>query len=123
MWDCLWIVPRLWTGGAQPELFDDAALACQVGRITYAGPANALPDAPARLAREEVTAVKRQPEAQVIAARCGWHGHQRADHVPRSPRKRRLPEQRLIQRRAEAELIALRVHLGAAELLRRNMAS
>lgn len=52
MWDCLWMVPRLWTGCAGSALIEDAALATQGGRISYVGPAGALPDAPARLASE-----------------------------------------------------------------------
>ena len=43
MWDCLWIAPRLWTGGATSRLIEDAAIASQGGRITYVGAANDLP--------------------------------------------------------------------------------
>lgn len=71
MWDCLWIAPRLWTGGPRPELIDDAALACQGGRITYAGPANALPDAPSRLARE----VRRHAHGLLTPGLIDCHTH------------------------------------------------
>ncbi len=71
MWDCLWIAPRLWTGGPRPELIDDAALACQGGRITYAGAASALPDAPSRLARE----VRRHAHGLLTPGLIDCHTH------------------------------------------------
>lgn len=71
MWDCLWIAPRLWTGGSAPALIEDAALACQGGRITYAGPANDLPDAPSRLARE----VRRHAHGLLTPGLIDCHTH------------------------------------------------
>lgn len=71
MWDCLWIAPRLWTGGPRPELIDDAALACHGGRITYVGPASALPDAPSRLARE----VRRHAQGLLTPGLIDCHTH------------------------------------------------
>jgi imidazolonepropionase len=71
MWDCLWITPRLWTGGASPLLLDDAAIATQGGRIAYVGLASALPDAPSRLARE----VKRYAHGLVTPGLIDCHTH------------------------------------------------
>ncbi len=71
MWDCLWITPRLWTGGASPLLLEDAAIATQGGRITYVGPANRLPDAPSQLARE----VKRYAHGLVTPGLIDCHTH------------------------------------------------
>lgn len=71
MWDCLWITPRLWTGGAAPQLIEDAAIATQGGRIAYVGVANALPDAPSRLARE----VKRYAHGLVTPGLIDCHTH------------------------------------------------
>ncbi len=71
MWDCLWIVPRLWTGGVAARLLDDAAIAVQGGRITYVGPASKLPDAPAMLARE----VKRYAHGLVTPGLVDCHTH------------------------------------------------
>ncbi|GMU44438.1 MAG: imidazolonepropionase [Xanthomonadales bacterium PRO6] len=80
MWDCLWIAPRLWTGGNSPTLVEDAALASQGGRIAYSGPASELPDAPSRLARE----VRRLAHGLVTPGLIDCHTHlvfagQRAD--------------------------------------------
>lgn len=71
MWDCLWITPRLWTGGTAPQLLEDAAIATQGGRIAYVGAANALPDAPSRLARE----VKRYAHGLVTPGLIDCHTH------------------------------------------------
>ncbi len=71
MWDCLWITPRLWPGGGGLDLIEDAAIATQGGRITYVGPANALPDAPSRLARE----VKRYAHGLVTPGLIDCHSH------------------------------------------------
>jgi imidazolonepropionase len=71
MWDCLWITPRLWTGGAAPLLLEDAAIATQGGRIAYVGRASALPDAPAQLARE----VKRYAHGLVTPGLIDCHTH------------------------------------------------
>lgn len=71
MWDCLWIAARLWTGGAAPQLIDDAAIASQSGRIAYVGPASGLPDAPASLARE----VKRYAHGLVTPGLIDCHTH------------------------------------------------
>jgi imidazolonepropionase len=71
MWDCLWITPRLWTGGAKPTLIEDAAIATQGGRITYVGPASRLPDAPSQLARE----VRRYAHGLVTPGLIDCHTH------------------------------------------------
>ena len=71
MWDCLWIAPRLWTGGATSRLIEDAAIASQGGRITYVGAANDLPDAPALLARE----VKRYAHGLLTPGLIDCHTH------------------------------------------------
>lgn len=71
MWDCLWIAARLWTGGAAPQLIDDAAIATQGGRIAYVGPASGLPDAPTMLARE----VKRHAHGLVTPGLIDCHTH------------------------------------------------
>lgn len=71
MWDCLWITPRLWTGGASPQFLEDAAIATQGGRIAYVGLASALADAPARLARE----VKRYAHGLVTPGLIDCHTH------------------------------------------------
>lgn len=80
MWDCLWIAPRLWTGGEAPEIVEDAALATQGDRIAYAGPASGLADAPSRLARE----VRRLDHGLLTPGLIDCHTHlvfagQRAD--------------------------------------------
>lgn len=71
MWDCLWIAPRLWTGGAAAHLIEDAAIATQGGRISYVGPASGLPDAPTLLARE----VKRYAHGLVTPGLIDCHTH------------------------------------------------
>ena len=71
MWDCLWIAPRLWTGGPTSRLIEDAAIASQGGRITYVGAANGLPDAPALLARE----VKRYAHGLLTPGLIDCHTH------------------------------------------------
>lgn len=71
MWDCLWIAPRLWLGGASSELIEDAALAVQGERIVYVGPARQLPDAPSRLARE----VRRYTDGLVTPGLIDCHTH------------------------------------------------
>lgn len=71
MWDCLWIAPRLWAGGTTLELLEDAAIAVQGGRISYVGPANQLPDAPARVARE----VKRYAHGLITPGLIDCHTH------------------------------------------------
>lgn len=80
MWDCLWIAPRLWPGGDTLEVIEDAALATHGGRIAYVGPANELPDAPSRLARE----VRRHAHGLLTPGLIDCHTHlvfagQRAD--------------------------------------------
>lgn len=71
MWDCLWLIPRLWPGGSSLDLIEDAAIAVQGGRISYIGPANALADAPSRLARE----VKRYAQGLVTPGLIDCHTH------------------------------------------------
>lgn len=70
-WDCLWIAPRLWTGGSSLDLIEDAAIAVQGGRIRYVGPASELPDAPTRLARE----VRRYAHGLVTPGLIDCHTH------------------------------------------------
>lgn len=84
MWDCLWIAPRLWAGGNTLEVIEDAALATHGGRIAFVGPANELPDAPARLARE----VRRHAHGLLTPGLIDCHTHlvfagQRADEYQR----------------------------------------
>jgi len=71
MWDCLWIAPRLWLGGASTELIEDAAIAAQGERIAYVGAVKDLPDAPTQLARE----VKRYADGLLTPGLIDCHTH------------------------------------------------
>lgn len=71
MWDCLWMAPRLWAGGASMNLIEDAALAVQGDRIAYVGAVKDLPDAPSQLARE----VKRYADGLLTPGLIDCHTH------------------------------------------------